>query len=129
MKRFYRYLIYKLYSWGLNKQGDTPVANVIITLTFVHYVQLFTLYMIVLRFIPSINIFSSVDKRYVGLFLIILGVLHYFMIYNKKSWDGYLEEFKSETPQESKRGKWLVLGYLIGSIVLFFASMPILFGV
>ena len=53
MKKFYRYLIYKLYSWGLKKKGDTPIANVIITLTFVHLVQLFTLYLIALYFLPS----------------------------------------------------------------------------
>jgi hypothetical protein len=129
MKKFYRYLIYKLYSWGLKKKGDTPIANAIITLTFVHYVQLFTLYMILLRFIPAIDVFSKIDKKYVGVFLVMFGITHYFIIYHKQRWEGYLEEFKNETPQERKRGSILVLAYLIGSILLFFILMPILFGI
>lgn len=129
MKRFYRYLIYKLYSWGLKKQGDTPIANVIITLTFVHLVQLFTLYLIALHFFPSINIFSNIDKIYVGLFFIVFCVVNYFLIYNKRRWEAYMEEFKDESPKESLQGKILVLAYLIGSIAIFFILLPVLFGV
>jgi len=126
--RFYRYLIYKLYSWGLNKKSDTPVANVVITLTFVHFVQLFTIYLVLLKFFPRINIFNNVGSVYVGIFLIIIGVMHYFLIYNKKRWETYLEEFKGEDAAKSKKGHILVLLYLIGSIVLFFVLLPFLFG-
>lgn len=129
MKRFYRYLIYKLYSWGLKKPGDTPITNVIITLTFVHLVQLFTLYLIALRFFPSINIFANVDKLYIGIFFIAFCVLNYFLIYNKNRWASYMEEFKNESLKESKQGKLFVLAYLIGSIVIFFILLPVLFGV
>ena len=78
--KFYRYLIYKMYNWGLKKKSDTPVANVVITLTFVHFVQLFTIYLILLKFFPQINIFNNVDGLYVGIFLIITGIIHYFLI-------------------------------------------------
>ncbi len=105
--RFYRYLIYKLYSWGLNKKSDTPVANVVITLTFVHFVQLFTIYLVLLKFFPRINIFNNVGSVYVGIFLIIIGVMHYFLIYNKKRWETYLVEFKGEDAAKSKKGTYL----------------------
>ena len=118
--KFYRYLIYKMYNWGLKKKSDTPVANVVITLTFVHFVQLFTIYLILLKFFPQINIFNNVDGLYVGIFLIIIGIIHYFLIYNKKRWELYMEEFNNEDITERKRGNRLVLFYLIGSIVLFF---------
>ena len=127
MIKHYRYLIYKLYSWGLKKKGDTPIANVIITLSFVHFVQMFTLYMIMLHFFPSISIFNKVNKLYVGLFLIVLFVVHYFLLYNKKHWNEFVDEFRNESPQSSKKGMLLVLTYLIGSILLFFALMPFLF--
>ena len=65
MKRFYRYIIYKLYSYGLKKNNDTPIANVIITLAFVHFIQLFILYNILLIFFPLIDIYSKIDKIYV----------------------------------------------------------------
>ena len=126
--KFYRYLIYKMYNWGLKKKSDTPVANVVITLTFVHFVQLFTIYLILLKFFPQINIFNNVDGLYVGIFLIITGIIHYFLIYNKKRWELYMEEFNNENIIESRRGNKLVLFYLIGSIVLFFLLLPLLFG-
>jgi hypothetical protein len=127
--KFYRYLIYKLYSWGLKKKSDTPVANVIITLTFVHFVQLFTIYLILLKFFPQINIFKTVNGIYIGIILVVLGIIHYFLIYNKKRWELYLEEFNNEDITNSKRGNKLVLFYLIGSIALFFLLLPLLFGI
>ena len=41
--KFYRYLIYRLYNFS----GDTPMVNVIITLTLIHTIQLMTLLLIV----------------------------------------------------------------------------------
>lgn len=129
MKSFYQYTIYKLYSWGLKKKGDTPIANVIITLTFVHFVQLFTLYLIALHFIPSIDIFFDVGEVHVGLFFIVFCIINYFLLYNKKRWMSYVEKYKNENEFDRKRGNYLVLVYLIGSIVLFFILLPILFGI
>ena len=126
--KFYRYVIYKLFIWGLKKKSDTPIANVIITLTFVHFVQLFSFYLILLRIFPQINIFKKVDGIYIGLGLIIIGLIHYFLIYNKTRWTKYFEEFKNENFTKSKRGSILVLAYLIGSIFLFFLLLPILYG-
>ena len=127
MIKSYRYLIYKLYSWTLKKKGDTPIANVIITLSFVHYVQLFTFYMLILYFFPSISIFSKIDEFYVFLFLIVLFIAHYFLLYNKKRWNEYIEEYQNESHQACKRGTILVWAYLVGSILLFFALIPFLF--
>jgi uncharacterized membrane protein len=129
MKRFYRYLIYKLYSWGLKKQGDTPIANVILTISFVHLVNLFILLMILDRFFLNIDFLFGIPKGILILCLISFPVLNYFLIYNKNRWQEYIEEFKNESPKESKQGKLLVLAYLIGSIVVFFILLPVLFGV
>jgi len=126
--KIYRYVIYKLYNWGLKKNSDTPIANVIITLTFVHFVQLFSLYLILLRNFPQINIFKKVDGIYIGLALIVIGIIHYFLIYNKTRWAEYVEEFKNEDNTKSKRGNIMVITYLIGSIILFFLLLPLLYG-
>ncbi len=126
--RFYRYLIYKLYSWGLKKKSDTPVANVVITLTFVHFIQLFSIYLVLLKLFPQIILFINVDELYVGIFLIFIGIIQYFLIYNKKKWELYVEEFNNEDIIKSERGNKIVLFYLIGSIVLFFLLLPLLFG-
>ena len=126
--KFYRYVIYKLYNWGLKKNSDTPITNVIITLTFVHFVQLFSLYLILLRIFPQINIFKKVDEIYIGLALLVIGIIHYFLIYNKTRWAKYIEEFKNEDNTKSKRGNIMVITYLIGSIFLFFLLLPLLYG-
>lgn len=124
--KFYRYVIYKLYSWALEKKNDTPVANVVLTLTFVHYTQLFSIYIILLKIFPEISIFNKLNKIYIGLGLIIFAVGNYFMLYNKRRWASYLEEFKDEDASIKIKGNILVLIYLIGSILLLFMLAIIL---
>ena len=126
--KIYRYLIYKLYSWGLNRKNDTPVANVVITLSFVHFIQLFAIYLVLLKFFPRINVFNKVDEVYVGMVWIIICIVNYFLFYNKKRCEKCMEEFKDETPAQRKKGRIFVLLYLIGSIIIFFVLMPFLFG-
>jgi hypothetical protein len=123
----YRYLIYKLFSWGLKRKGDTPVANVILTLTVVHAMQLLTLYSISRSVWDYPNYLESINKLYVAIIFFLFAGLHYLLLYNKKRWAGYIEEFKNESSQQRKKGTVLVLLYLVGSILLFFALMPILF--
>lgn len=136
LPRFYRYIIYKLYIWS--KKDDTPVVNVIGTLTLVHAFQLLTLYIILLflgkLFFPkATNVISSIsnhffgDKRILGLYVVLLMVLHYFLLYNKKRWEEYIEEFKEENPTEKRKGSILVIAYLVGSIVLCFVITIVLF--
>lgn len=125
--KFYKYLIYKLYSWGLKRENDTPVFNVIITLTFVHFVQLFTVYMVLLKYMPEISIFNMGKKIYLYVFGVAFIVLNYFVLYNKKRWDSYLQEYKNESKNQSRKGKIVILSYLIGSILLFFITSIMLF--
>lgn len=126
--KLYRYVIYKLYSWGLKKDNDTPATNVIVTLTFVHLIQILTLYSIFLRFFPQIDIFQNVSDKVVILGLVIFGVVQHFLLYNKKKWAKYLEEFENEDDSKRKKGNILVISYLTGSILLFFVLLPVLFG-
>lgn len=126
MSKFYRYLIYKLYSKGLRKVGNAQITNVILTLTLTHFIQLMILYSIASRFIPSIIL--RLDKLYIGLFFIVFIFLNYYLFYNKEKWESYLNEFKNENDKESSKGTFLVFAYLIGTVLLFFVLMPLLFG-
>jgi len=136
LPRFYRYIIYKLYIWS--RKDDTPVVNVIGTLTLVHWVQLLTLNVILtffgrLFFPKATNVIDNSirdhldDKRILGLYIVLLMVLHYFLLYNKKRWEEYIEEFKEENPTEKRKGSILVIAYLVGSIVLYFVITIVLF--
>ena len=127
MKKFYRYLIYKMYSWRISKKDDTPISTIIIILTFIHFTQILILYSITGKLFPQFAIFDKLNKIYIGLFFILFLIVNYFTYYNKSRWQNYLEEFKNETTSASNRGWWLVRIYLIGSILLFFILMPLLF--
>ncbi|MBV8252011.1 MAG: hypothetical protein JO154_05335 [Chitinophaga sp.] len=116
MRQFYKYIIYRLYTWAKNIRGDnTPVFNVIITLAFVHYMQIITALMIMKSMLRSKVTFPRLVPEYVVGFAILFSIAHYFLFYNKKRWASYEKEFKDESPEERRRGKIYVLAYLIGS--------------
>lgn len=124
---FYKYVIGRLYSWGLKKGNDTPIANVVFTMCIVHYFQIFTLYLILRSVFDFPDFILGVNKLYVALFMIIFFVVYYLLFYKKGKWEGYAQQVESEDERKKKRGKFLVLLYLIGSILLFFISLPFVF--
>jgi hypothetical protein len=107
--KFYRYVIYKLYSGCYMKKNDTPVLNVIITLSLVHFFQLLSIGLILDKIFPQINLFKyKIDKLYIALGTIIFGLINYFLFYNKKRWESYLEEFKDGNLLKGNIGTILV---------------------
>jgi hypothetical protein len=124
----YKYLIYKVYSWGLKRKGDTPITNTILTLAFTHFVQIYLILLYVDRFMAPIKWVGKLDKKAIYIGGPIFLVAFYFLIYNKNRWESYIQEFQNEDAEQRKRGNILVLSYLVGSILLFFISLPILFG-
>ena len=112
--KFYRYLIYRLYNFS----GDTPMVNVIITLTLIHTIQLMTLLLIVNGFTSIKVSLEECGKN--PLFGIAFMVLHYFLFYDKKKWGAIRKEFKDESPRHKKIGLIVVLAYLLGTVFLFF---------
>ena len=123
--KFYRYLIFRIYHFN----SDIPTANVIFTLTVVHYFQLFTVFIVVNELLPH-SIWFSFDIRKHDLCIKVVGllfmVLHYFLFYNKKKWELIEEEFKDETPKQKRKGLILVHVYLIGSIAMAFIVLGVL---
>lgn len=128
MCKFYRYLIYKLYSWGLKRANDTPVANVIITLSVVHLIQLLTVYSILARFMrfPKLEMMS---KWLLVIMVLAFMGLNGWIFYNRKRWNSYLKEFEKESKRQKTKGTALVLTYLIGNVLLFYAVLILLYHV
>jgi hypothetical protein len=62
-------------------------------------------------------------------YLVVPGIalVYYLLVYNKKRWLKYVEEFKDETPLQRKRGTLFMQLFTIGSILLFFLLLPVLF--
>ena len=118
--RFYRYLIYRLYHF----QNDTPVANVLLALTIVHWCQFLTLLNLcdcVTKSRTTLG-FDSWSSR---LIFFILLFLHYVILYDKRKWQTFNSEFKNETPTERKVGTVVVISYCVGSIASFFITLQI----
>lgn len=126
--RMYRYIIYKLYFWALKRPNDTPVFNVIVTLAFVHFTQLLTIYLYAFNFFDFKDILTTENIKYIVVFFIFFVLLHYLILYNGKKWDGYILQFQNEDKRNRKKNSMLVLLYLIGSIIFFFVSLPLVFG-
>lgn len=117
--KFYRYLIYRMYHF---REDDTPVANVLMTLTVVHIIQLMAIVIVVDKCF-GVELWPSFSKMEVQIMTLAFMVLHYFLLYDKKKWKSFDKEFKDETEKERKIGFWLVILYLVGSIILSFVAI------
>lgn len=124
----YDYIIYKLYYWAIKKNGETPVLNVIGTLAVVHFFQLLLL-LFLIRFLFTIDllkVFFSSPKYLFVVFFLFWILIHFLIFYNKEKWENLLKKYSGENEQEKKKGTVFVLIYLIGSIFIFFAALPLI---
>lgn len=130
MRQFYKYIIYRLYTWSINgPSNSTPVFNVVATLAFVHLCQLALLTVIVFKSF-SWKMHLPGLTSYIAVLATVALIAHYYLFYNKKRWEGYIKEFKNESPKESLKGKIYVLSYLMGStfgVILLMYLINILF--
>ena len=123
--RFYRYLIYRLYHF----RDDTPTINTIGVLMIVHWGQFISIVTIIeeitsIHFWPDLPFYSERYKLIPG--FLIWMIIHFILFYDRKKWKSYEEEFRDETPKQRRKGLILVLAYLIGSTIMFFALFGIL---
>ncbi len=110
-----------MYRYALETKNSTPEESVVMTLMFLHFMQLLTVMMMV----PGLyNIIIPENK--IGLILLLF--FFYFLIrkliYNKSKWVSYLKKFENESPLEKRKGFWIVFMFIAGTIFLFF--LPIL---
>lgn len=116
--KFYRYLIYRLYHFC----DDMPVLKVVLTLSFIHYVQLLIIVTVIEELFP-VKFSLDLSKNESILFFAFSGILHYFLFYNKEKWRAIEKEFKGESTKHKKIGLILVLIYLLGTIIFFFTLL------
>ena len=123
MRRFYRYVIYRLYTSCLKGKDITPVATVIFIMSFVHFAQLLILYGIARICFPVFFSNFFLKKQFVISFAIVFTLLYYLFFYNKKKWNRYIEEFKNESLEQRRKGTIWVGLFTVGSVVLLFITM------
>jgi hypothetical protein len=121
--RFYKYIIYRLYSWRLKHKEDiTPEVTVICTLVIVHFVQLLLIYHLIITFLFRTKPLDLGRLEVYGIVAFLIGI-YSLLFYRKAKWKGYLELFKDETKKERKKGTILLLLFFLGSFVLTFATV------
>ena len=125
----YEYIIYKVYNWMQKRKRATPVFSTVAILALAHVLQIFIILNIIDRFIVDIGRFIYVNDLVVRVESMLFLFIYYHVVYNKKRWESYMEKYGNETEAERKRGNRMVLLYLIGSIVLFFLSFPIIYSI
>ena len=129
MRFKYSYIIYKIYSWTANKSEDTPIANTILTLGLVHLFQLGILLLFIDRIVRPLNWLYHVNSMTIFMGSLVYFALFYFLIYNKERWNSYIQKYGNETESERRRGDFVVIAFLVGSVLLFFISLPVLFSI
>lgn len=121
-------MIYRLYSWRLEKKDNTPATTVELILSLVHVFQLLTLYTILISFFPSLHKKLHLTDWQVLSFAFAFQLLYHFFIYNKERWIQYNEEFKEESIILRRKGTFFMRLFIIGSILLFFICLPLFLG-
>lgn len=120
MPKFYQYIIYKLYTWRLDKNDDIPITTVILLLSLVHSFYLVMIYYIALDLLGlSMDLIKPKSFLMLAIILLFAGI-NYLVFYNKKAWDNYIERFKDESEEQRSRGSFAVIAYCVGSALLFF---------
>ena len=59
--------------------------------------------------------------------MLLFGILNYLVLYNKKKWEKYFNEFGNEPIKQSRIGSALVISYIFGSFLTFLILIPLLF--
>ena len=119
-------MIYRLYSWRLKEKDDTPSTTVELLMCIPHYMQILTIYLYLTYFFPTLKN-NSLNKWQVMFIALGFQFLYHLLIYNKKRWTSYINDFENETSEQRRRRTMFIYLYILGSILLFFISLFILF--
>jgi hypothetical protein len=101
------------------------VTTVELLLVMTHYLQIVTIYSILVYLFPSFHV--SLNKFQLLIGAISFQLFYHVLVYNKKRWNSYIELFKNETAEQGKRGTNFLYIYFLGSNLLLFIVLPILF--
>ncbi|NML37929.1 hypothetical protein HHL17_12055 [Chitinophaga sp. G-6-1-13] len=123
MKRFYRYIIYRLYDKALKKPSFTPVLDTITPLAILHMLMFFVVAQVFCMLVIHGPLPLLEHMGLMIIFVIFNLWVHYILFYDKKSWSNIMEEFKDESPAERRKGGWYVVGYLVGGSLLCLALL------
>jgi hypothetical protein len=124
MLRFYKYMIYRLYTWRLRSKDGTPVTTTELLMLLLHLVQLATIWDLINVIFPNIN--SNIATTPGLVIAVGLQVAYHFLIYNKERWHNYIDMFENESASQRKKGTALIIVYTAASYLLFILSLVLM---
>lgn len=116
----YNYIFYKMFVTVSRTNKSIPGWSTMITLSVILFFNIITV----------INIFF---KEYIYLFAnqnisvglgILLMIVNYLIFIRKNAYDKIINQYKKETKKQSYVRGSLVLFYIVGSVYLFFETLP-----
>jgi len=124
MKKFLKYLYYRLYCIWLKKKDEQKNAhvNAVITLTFLLYLNIVSIPLISLAvFNYELVDMPGIDDRIKILIILILigtGLLNYFLFARKEQHQRIIDEFASESDKKRKLGTLIAIFYIVISLIV-----------
>ncbi|SDZ75411.1 hypothetical protein SAMN05192529_101242 [Arachidicoccus rhizosphaerae] len=127
--KYYKYILYKLYKWALNKNrgSNTPITSVVTTMVTVHMIQLFAIYNFILAYFDVPIIYNRTDLILYIIIFIAADIVFHLTLCTQKKCKSYLEIFQKENKRQSKLGSLFVLLYIFGSFILVALSIWLMY--
>lgn len=115
-----KYLFYKFYSWSyfLYKDRQNPVWTAFLTISFLIFINLITIFFILTKviYIPKINI-SKMSFIFIGM---IINIPLYFLLIHNKNYEKIINKYIYESKKQKTLGTIYSWGYIIGTFLGFF---------
>lgn len=120
MLTFYKYIIYRVYTF-FEKKDSTPLGDTVLIMLIVHVFQFATIqlyFSLMLNwnwgYIPKSPLYYLV--------CVIVSVTYYFIVFHNGNWRKWVKEFKKESVENKRKNGIKVWLFCWGSIALFFFS-------
>jgi len=120
--RAIKYLYYRIYIWNLGMWGesDLPHLNALIGVSFLIFVNLTMILIVIEAMINSQFLFELPNSEYyAGAFFLVLVLMNYFLLARNGKYLKIVEEFKKESIAQKRKGIAFVWFYIVGSFILY----------
>ena len=122
MNNLYYYIFYKLSCWAkyVRKSNDAPQHTAFLTIVFLIYVNLLTLYGFANFFLGLVIKKINYSKLLIVLIFVAIAIPNYFLLLHKDKHTDISKVFRKENRKEVIVGNIKVWIYVITSLFLFF---------
>ncbi|MDP3930676.1 MAG: hypothetical protein Q8R57_16775 [Bacteroidota bacterium] len=123
MTRFYKYILFRVYSFS-EKKDSTPIGDTVLIMCVVHAFQVINLGLFFSLIFGLKWVYQEKSLLFfIGCFL--LFATYYFLVFYNGKYKNWFKEFKKESIEQRKINGIKVWLFCWGSIILFFIQAVI----